>query len=66
MKPIVTLLVFSAPFPAFAHPGHGSDPSGSSLAHYLTDPLHAPLAILAALVLFSSALLARHRQRSRR
>ena len=43
------------PATAFAHPGHGhTDPD--SLAHYLTEPVHAiPLALAAAFVIIAVA-----------
>jgi len=61
----VALILFSllgVPALAQAHPGHGLDPSGASLAHYFGEPEHAlPLlgvAFLAA-VLWGLAALAR-------
>jgi hypothetical protein len=50
------------PVLAAAHPGHGLDPSGASLLHYVAEPEHAlPLlgAVGAAAVLWSLAALSR-------
>ena len=42
--------LLAIPTAASAHPGHGLDPSGSSLLHWLGEPEHAvPLLGLAAL-----------------
>ena len=52
--------LLSLPGAALAHPGHGIDPSGTSLLHWLAEPEHAlPLlgvAGLAALLFGLSAL----------
>jgi len=61
----VALTLFSllaVPALAQAHPSHGIDPSGASLAHYFGEPEHAlPLLGVAALtaVLWGLAALAR-------
>jgi hypothetical protein len=42
--------LLSLPGLALAHPGHGADPSGSSLLHVLAEPEHAlPLLGIACL-----------------
>ena len=54
--------LLAVPALARAHPGHGIDPSGASLAHYLGEPEHAlPLLGVAGLaaVLWGLAALAR-------
>jgi hypothetical protein len=40
-------LAIALPALASAHPGHGLDPSGTSLLHWLAEPVHA-LPLLAA------------------
>jgi len=65
MRARVALTFFSLlgmPALAQAHPGHGIDPSGTSLAHYFGEPEHAlPLlgVIGLAAVLWGLAALAR-------
>ena len=58
----LTLASLLAATAASAHPGHGLDPSGATLLHWLASPEHvAPLAGLAALcaVLWGMAALSR-------
>ena len=61
----VALILFSllaVPALARAHPGHGIDPSGASLAHYFGEPEHAlPLlgVVVLAAVLWGLAALSR-------
>ena len=54
--------LLAIPTAASAHPGHGFDPSASSLLHWLGEPEHAlPLLALAALcsLLWGMAALSR-------
>ena len=39
-KKFFCLISFASSSVAMAHPGHGFDDSGRTLAHYLCDPLH--------------------------
>jgi hypothetical protein len=60
--PLFSLL--AVPALAQAHPGHGIDPSGTSLAHYFGEPEHAlPLLGVVAVtaLLWGLAALARRR-----
>ena len=61
VAPILFSLL-AVPALAHAHPGHGIDPSGTSLAHYFGEPEHAlPLLGVTALaaVLWGLAAVAR-------
>ncbi|HXK25398.1 MAG TPA: hypothetical protein VMS55_22190 [Myxococcota bacterium] len=59
---LTLLSLLGMPALAQAHPGHGIDPSGASLAHYFGEPEHAlPLlgVVTLAAVLWGLAALAR-------
>jgi hypothetical protein len=58
----LALLVLSTH--AWAHPGHGADPTGTGVVHYLSEPLHfLPLLLIGALVLVGGGALLFGRQR---
>jgi hypothetical protein len=57
---IAILLLVST---AAAHPGHGEAGEGFSLAHYLTEPIHALGALGVLVIVAASAYAVRHVQR---
>lgn len=48
--------------PVFAHPGHGVS-EGSSLLHFITEPEHIGLALLAVALVAGAVVFARRRAR---
>ena len=46
--PILSFFVFSIPLSAWGHEGHGVPGQGETVAHYLFDPVHLPLALFLA------------------
>jgi hypothetical protein len=56
---------FAIPALAAAHPGHGLDPSGMSLSHWLGEPVHAlPLFAVLCIVAALWGLVAREHRAS--
>ena len=61
---VLLVVIASLPVLAWAHPGHGDEPAGVGLQHYLTEPLHVlPIVLLAALSLIGGKALFIRRDR---
>lgn len=63
MKFLASALVLLTPALASAHEGHGITP-GTSLAHWILEPAHLPLVLVAVgfVALFARQLLGRSRE----
>lgn len=57
---ILTIVLMSSA--AGAHPGHGEPGQGSSLAHYLTEPVHVLAALASVLFVLAAARSLRQRR----